>query len=126
MALHEIKMEIPAGAADAANDVLLEHACENWNVLEDAIAKRAWVAGICADEREAGEQWAAIAPLLATAGVVPFGEKVSRGESRAGRRRLARQLQGAFSRVEIRAIALGAGMGACHVCAAAGRRRALA
>ncbi len=78
MALHEIKVEIPAGTADAANDVLLEHAFEKWNVLEDVIAKRAWVAGICADEPEARAQWAAIAPLLAAAGVAPIGEAVNR------------------------------------------------
>ncbi len=78
MALHEIKVEIPAAAADAANDVLLEQACENWNVLEDVIVKQAWVAGICADEREARAQWDAIAPLLAVAGVAPTGEVVSR------------------------------------------------
>ncbi len=78
MALHETKVEIPAGAADAANEVLLEHACENWNVLEDVIVKRAWVAGICADEREAKEQWATIAPLLAKAGVGCVGEPVQR------------------------------------------------
>ena len=78
MALHEIKVEIPAAAADAANDVLLEHACENWNVLEDVIVRRAWVAGICADEREARAQWDKIASLLAAAAVVPVGEVVSR------------------------------------------------
>src|SRR6185369_8572974 len=78
MALHEIKVEIPAGAADAANDVLLEHAWENWNVLEDVIVKRAWISGICADEREAQAQWATIVPLLATAGVIPSGDVVSR------------------------------------------------
>jgi ribosomal protein L11 methyltransferase len=69
MPLHELKVEIPAAAADAANDVLLEHAFENWSVLEDAIAKRAWVAGICADETEARAQWAAVEPLLVAAGV---------------------------------------------------------
>ena len=78
MALHELKMEIPASAADAANDVLLEHAFESWSVLEDVIVKRAWVAGICADEREARAQWAAIAPLLTAAGVATNGEEVSR------------------------------------------------
>ena len=78
MALHEIKVEIPAGAADAANDVLLEHAFENWSVLEDVIVKRAWVAGICPSEGEARAQWAAIAPLLGAAGGGPTGEVVSR------------------------------------------------
>ncbi len=78
MALHEIKVEIPAGAADAANDVLLEHAFENWNVLENAIVKQAWVAGICADETEARAQWSAVAAALAAAGVTLTGEMTSR------------------------------------------------
>jgi ribosomal protein L11 methyltransferase len=73
MALHEIKVEIPAAAAEAASEVLLEQGCENWNVLEDAIMKRAWVAGICADEREAHAQWAALVPWLAAANVSPVG-----------------------------------------------------
>ena len=78
MALHEIKVEIPAGTADAADNVLLEHGSENWTVLEDVIAKRAWVAGVCADEREARAQWDAIAPLLVVAGVSPVAEVVNR------------------------------------------------
>src|SRR3954463_11947729 len=78
MALHEIKVEIPAASADAANDVLLEHEFENWNVLEDVIVKRAWVAGICADEREADAQWSTVADLLAAAGVATTGERASR------------------------------------------------
>ncbi len=78
MALQESKVEISAAAADAANDVLLEHAFENWNVLEDVIVQRAWVTGISVDEREANAQWAALAPLLAAAGVVSIGERVER------------------------------------------------
>ena len=78
MALQEIKAEIAAGAADGANDVLLEHAFENWSVLEDAITMRAWVVGFCADEREARVQWDVIAPLLAMAGVAPVTEAASR------------------------------------------------
>lgn len=78
MALHEIKAEIPAGAADAANDLLLKHTLENWNVLEDVIVKRAWVAGICADEQEAQAQWSRVASLLGAAGVTTIGERASR------------------------------------------------
>ena len=79
MPLHELKVEIHPPGADAANEVLLENAFENWSVLEDVIVKRAWVAGICADECQAREQWAAITPLLAAAGVTPTGSEMSRG-----------------------------------------------
>jgi len=78
MALHEIKVEFPAGSADAVDDVLLELGAEGWSVLEDAIAKRAWIIGIFADEREARARWTELAPLLAAAGVAPLAETASR------------------------------------------------
>lgn len=78
MALCEIKIEIPAASAAAADDTLLEHAFENWSVLEDVIVKRAWVAGICADEPAARVQWADLAPLLAAAEVTPLLEPMLR------------------------------------------------
>lgn len=74
MALFEIKAEIPAALASAADDALLEHGSEHWSVLEDAIAKRAWVVGICADEPAATAAWAEVAPVLAAAGVTLLGE----------------------------------------------------
>jgi ribosomal protein L11 methyltransferase len=74
MALFETKVEIPAGSAAAADEALLEHGSGNWSVLEDAIAKRAWLVGICADEAEARRQWDELAPVLATAGVTPLGD----------------------------------------------------
>ena len=78
MSLCEIKIEIPPANATWADDTLLEHGLENWSVLEDVIVKRAWVAGICADEAAARSQWTELAPLLATAGVVPVSEPVLR------------------------------------------------
>ena len=78
MALHECRVEISAAAAAAADLVLLESGSENWSVFEDAIAKRAWVAGICADEREARAQWAALRSQLGAAGAAPMGEPVHR------------------------------------------------
>ena len=78
MALCEIKIEIPATSAHSADETLLEHALENWSVLEDVIVKRAWVAGIFGDERAARSQWAELAPLLAAAGVVQLEEPVLR------------------------------------------------
>lgn len=78
MALVEIKIEIVAAGAAAADDVLLEQGVENWSVLEDVIAKRAWVQGICADEAEAVAQWRLLAPALTAAGVQTVAEAVVR------------------------------------------------
>ena len=78
MALFEIKVEIPAAAAEAADTTLLEHGLENWSVLEDVIVKRAWLVGILADEHEGAKAWSAVTPLLAEAGVVFVGEPVRR------------------------------------------------
>ena len=78
MALFEIKVEIPAAAAEAADTTLLEHGLENWSVLEDVIVKRAWLVGIFADEPEATKAWAVVTPLLTEAGVGLMGEGVRR------------------------------------------------
>ena len=43
VSLFELKVEIPAGAAEPANDLLLERELERWSVLEDVIAQRAWL-----------------------------------------------------------------------------------
>lgn len=69
MALCEIKVEIPAAAAERADEALLEAGLENWSVLENAIAKRAWVIGVCATDAEAAAQWNELAPQLVAAGV---------------------------------------------------------
>lgn len=79
MALFELKAEIaPAGAA-AADETLLEHGRENWSVLEDVIARRAWVVGILPEKEAAHAEWAAVRPLLAAAGVSLVGEPAERG-----------------------------------------------
>lgn len=78
MALVEIKIEIAATSAAAADDVLLELGVENWSVLEDVIAKRAWVQGICAGETEALAQWRSLAPAMAASGVQSAAEPVVR------------------------------------------------
>jgi ribosomal protein L11 methyltransferase len=69
--LCEIRSEIPAASADAADEVLLELGGERWTVLEDAIARRAWIVRIFPGEPEAREAWRQLEPLLATAGVAP-------------------------------------------------------
>ncbi len=78
MELTEIKVEIPAAAANAADDLLLELGVDGWSLLEDAIEKRAWVVGIFAGEAEAQRHWRELAPLLAKVGVGLIGETVER------------------------------------------------
>ena len=67
MPLTEIKVEIPVGASDAANEVLLETEDGGWSLLEDALARRAWIIGIFPEEAEARSRWAALRPLLPAA-----------------------------------------------------------
>lgn len=74
MGLYETKVEIAATGAEFASDALLEHELQNWSVLEDAIAKRAWVMGICTDEAASRSEWARVGPLLAAAGVAMIGD----------------------------------------------------
>jgi len=78
MALFEIKTEIAAAAAGAADNVLLENELENWSVLEDVIAKRAWLVGVFTDAAEGAASWAALQPWLAEVGVASVGEAVRR------------------------------------------------
>ena len=53
MALLAVALFVPAAAAEVADGVLLELGVAGWSVLEDVIAKRAWVAGIFSGEAEA-------------------------------------------------------------------------
>ena len=71
MAVFETKVEIPAGAAEAVSDALLEAGLERWSVLEDAIRRRAWVVGILADAAEARRAWAEVENLIGPAGALP-------------------------------------------------------
>jgi ribosomal protein L11 methyltransferase len=64
MDLWEIRAEIPAGAAEAAELALLESGEGGWTLVEDAIAKRAWVVGVFEGESEAGARWEALRPSL--------------------------------------------------------------
>lgn len=65
MGLFQIKVEIPAVAASPADEILLELGVEGWSVLEDAIARRAWIVGIFQNEEEASQRWAELQRLLA-------------------------------------------------------------
>jgi len=57
MDLIEIKAEIPAESVDQVETVLLEFGVEGWSLLEDAIARRAWVVGIFSHRAEAQSRW---------------------------------------------------------------------
>jgi ribosomal protein L11 methyltransferase len=63
MDLWEIRMEIPPAAAESTEQLLLETGNGAWSLLEDAIAKRAWVVGVFATAEEAGQS---TTELLAT------------------------------------------------------------
>jgi ribosomal protein L11 methyltransferase len=79
MALFELKVEIAAPFAEAADTTLLEHGAANWSVLEDVIAKRAWLVGVGDSEAILAGEWAVLSQLLATAGVVATRLPQSRG-----------------------------------------------
>lgn len=67
MSLTEIKVEIPVESVEATDTLLLELGSEGWSLLEDAIAKRAWVIGIFASAAEAEERWRELKPQLGEA-----------------------------------------------------------
>ena len=64
MDLCEIRIEIPAGRADETDEVLQELGVEGWSLLEDAVARRAWVVGIFSTAAEAQSRWSELSPLL--------------------------------------------------------------
>lgn len=66
MSLVELKVEIPAEAAEATDTLLLEEGLENWSVLEDVIARRAWLVGVFTGSAAAEESWAQLAGKLPT------------------------------------------------------------
>jgi ribosomal protein L11 methyltransferase len=76
MNLHEIKVEIPPDRADEADNAMLELGLEGWSLLEDAIAKRAWVVGIFGSESEARARWSELSVVLPG---LAMGEPVERG-----------------------------------------------
>ena len=78
VALFELKAEIAAVSVEAVDEILLEHGLGNWSVFDDVIAKRAWVIGICADQKEAQAQWGVLEPWLAAGGIAPLVAPVQR------------------------------------------------
>jgi ribosomal protein L11 methyltransferase len=61
MPLTEVKVEIAAASADAAETRLLEDGEAAWSVLEDAVARRAWLVGIFPDRATAETAWTRLA-----------------------------------------------------------------
>lgn len=64
MQLVEIRLEIPTDQVEIVDDVLLEAEAIGWNVQEDVLAGRAWVAGIFEGEKKADEEWSQLVLLL--------------------------------------------------------------
>jgi ribosomal protein L11 methyltransferase len=71
MDLWEIRVEIPAAAAEATDLALLESGSEGWTLLEDAVAGRAWIVGIFPGRHEAETEWARLQPGLPAAPLGP-------------------------------------------------------
>lgn len=78
MNLWEIKTEIAPESADLADNAALELGVEGWSMLEDVIAKKAWVLGVFESRASSEEQWLVLKPLLLQAGVSLLGETVLR------------------------------------------------
>jgi ribosomal protein L11 methyltransferase len=66
---------MPAASAEDAEGVLLDLGVRNWSILEDAVARRAWIVGIFPAENEARAAWGELRPLLAE---TPLGEPMVR------------------------------------------------
>jgi len=64
MQLVEIKLEIPSDQVEVVDDILLEAEATGWNLQEDVLAGRAWVAGIFEGAEKAEEEWSQLVLLL--------------------------------------------------------------
>ncbi|MBL9189055.1 MAG: 50S ribosomal protein L11 methyltransferase [Opitutaceae bacterium] len=78
MALFELKIEVPAADASTGEDTLLERGAENWSVLEDVIARRAWLVGLGAEAAGLRAEWATLQAALVAVGVHAVGEPAER------------------------------------------------
>jgi ribosomal protein L11 methyltransferase len=64
MDIWQSRMEIPVGAVDAFELALLESGFAGWSILEDAVARRAWIVGIFLGKAEAVARWSELKPTL--------------------------------------------------------------
>jgi len=78
--LFEIKSEVPAVLADAIDTTLLELGSDRWSILEDAIAKRAWIVGIFPSIAEANASWLELDALLKSIISLPQPEARTLGD----------------------------------------------
>jgi ribosomal protein L11 methyltransferase len=62
--LWEIRVEVPAAAAEQTELALLGSGSDAWTFLEDAIARRAWIVGIFQSATEAESRWNELRPAL--------------------------------------------------------------
>ncbi len=63
-ALFELKSEISPAAVEAVDELLLELGLENWSLLQDVIANRAWLVGIFPDADAARASWGELSAAL--------------------------------------------------------------
>jgi ribosomal protein L11 methyltransferase len=75
MDLVEFKVEIPVAGVEETDTVMLELGVEGWTLLEDVIAKRAWVVGIFPTRAEAMAQWTELQSRLP---MKPMGQETVR------------------------------------------------
>lgn len=66
MSLYEIRTEISPDVVDQVDDVLLELGVAGWSLLQEVIAKRAWIVGIFESKAVAEGQWEELKPLIAS------------------------------------------------------------
>jgi ribosomal protein L11 methyltransferase len=64
MDLWEIRVEVPSVCAEETDLALLESGVAGWTLVEDALAKRAWIVGIFEGEDEALSRWKELRPAL--------------------------------------------------------------
>ncbi|MDB6168962.1 MAG: ribosomal protein methyltransferase [Verrucomicrobia bacterium] len=83
MDLVEIKAEIPPGEVESADLALQESGVAGWTLLEDAVARRAWIVGIFSSRTEAAERWTGLREMfLADLAAVPEMRELPEAEWR--------------------------------------------
>ena len=85
MELWESRVEIAPDAAEATELALLESGFGGWSLLEDAVAKRAWIVGIFQGEAEAVARWSQLsAALRVQSAIAPLGNTLTSAIAASG------------------------------------------